>query len=102
MKHRVYFIIGGILFTCAIAAFGFTALAQRQANNDAKNMCSAFKPGITVEQAQKIASSNNGQVSSTAPTEFIARTSGGGLICSCRVATTRGVIASVKGVLCLN
>lgn len=102
MKRRVYWMIGAVFLAGLVAALSVSAVWQRRAKIDAQNMCSAFKPGITVAQAQTIASQNNGQVSQSSQNEFFARTSGGGLICRCRVEVAADAIASVKDVLCLN
>ena len=102
MKHRAYWIVGGVILAGLISAIGASAIAQRRAHGNAKDMCAAIRPGITLSQANEIASKHKGQVSQTSPTESVARTSGGGLICRCRIEVTGEIISSVKEMLCLN
>lgn len=77
----------------AYVAKGFL---EKKAYDDAQQMCSAIKPGMSTDQLQALAKSHGGRLSVVAKDAALALTSGGGLLCRCKVelkdnrATTAG------------
>jgi hypothetical protein len=91
-----------VLIALAGTAFVAGAVVDARASSSSEQVCTALSPGVSIEDASRIAKENGGWFRPSTADSARAGASGWNLICRCRVDLKEGVIAYVSKSLCIS